>query len=273
MAVTTFNFKRVYVWELPVRFFHWITVLSITVLAITGFIIANPPAINQNIEATNSFWFGYVRAIHFIAAYVFFANLIFRLYWGFFAGNQFANWRNFLPYTKKGLSNIFHVLKVDIFLMKDKEEKLHNISIGHNSLAAFSYFIIIILLTFQIITGLAMLSDTSSWFLPHMFKWVSNMLGGDIPTRYIHHILTWVFIAFVIIHVYLVLYHDYVEARGETSAMISGYKFIRSERIKKSEQEIIDETRAQMWQGKDVEDQVKPKSKKRRRNKAKPKEE
>lgn len=248
MAVTTFNFKRVYVWEKPVRLFHWITVFSTTILVVTGLIIADPPAINANVEATNSFWFGYVRAIHFITAYILIANLIFRIYWAF-AGNQFANWRNFIPYTRKGVSNIIHVLKVDIFLMEDKEHKLHNISIGHNYLAAFSYFIMALFFILQVMTGLALIADTSTWFLPHMFKWVSTMFGGDIITRYIHHILTWLFVAFVVVHVYLVLFHDYVEARGEASSMISGFKFIRSERVKEDESDIIEKAKQQMWEG------------------------
>jgi Ni/Fe-hydrogenase 1 B-type cytochrome subunit len=249
---TTFNFKRVYVWELPVRLFHWITVFSILLLTITGFIIADPPAFNTNVEATNSHWFGYVRAIHFITAYVLIANSIFRLYWAF-AGNQFASWRNFIPYTRKGVKNIFHVLKVDIFLMEDKEHKLHNISIGHNYLAAFSYFIMALFFVVQVMTGLALIADTSSWWLPKMFKWVSNMLGGDILTRYIHHIFTWLFMAFIIIHVYLVLFHDYVEARGEASSMVSGFKFIRSERVKETESEIIERATEQMREGKTIE--------------------
>ncbi|MDX1828550.1 MAG: Ni/Fe-hydrogenase, b-type cytochrome subunit [Lutibacter sp.] len=256
MAVTTFNFKRVYVWEKPVRLFHWITAFSTTILVITGLIIADPPAINANVEATNSFWFGYVRAIHFITAYILIANLIFRIYWAF-AGNQFANWRNFIPYTKKGVANIIHVLKVDIFLMKDKEQKLHNISIGHNYLAAFSYFIMTLFFILQVMTGLALIADTSTWFLPHMFKWVSTMFNGDITTRYIHHVLTWLFIAFVVVHVYLVLFHDYVEARGEASSMISGFKFIRSERVKEKEADIIDKAKKQMWEGVEEKDKKK----------------
>ena len=55
MAMLTYNFKRVYVWEIPVRIFHWLTVLSITILIITGFIIADPPAISSNAEAINSY--------------------------------------------------------------------------------------------------------------------------------------------------------------------------------------------------------------------------
>ncbi len=66
------NFKRVMVWELPVRLFHWINVLTIIVLTLTGFIIANPPALQSSAEATNLHSFGIVRFIHFGAAYIFF---------------------------------------------------------------------------------------------------------------------------------------------------------------------------------------------------------
>ncbi len=72
---------------------------------------------------------------------------------------------------------------------------------------------------------------------------------SDITMRYIHHVFTWVFLAFIIVHVYLVLYHDYLEARGEASAMISGYKFVRSQRIKETEEELISKATEQMWNG------------------------
>jgi len=248
MNTITYNYKRVYVWELAVRFFHWVTVFSLIILVITGFVVANPPAITQNVEATNSYWFGYIRMIHLITAYILVANLIFRIYWAF-AGNQFANWRNFIPYTKKGWNNIMHVLKVDIFLFSDKKHKLSNISIGHNYLAAFSYFIMTLFFIMQVATGFALMADTSNWWLPNMFHWIIDLFGGDIATRYVHHIFTWIFMAFVVIHVYLVLFHDYIEARGEASAMISGYKFVRAERINESEEQIIKKARKQMEDG------------------------
>lgn len=228
--IRTYNYKRVYVWQLPVRVFHWATVISMIALIITGFIIANPPAINQNVEATNSYWFGIVRLVHFSSAFIAIAVALFRLYW-MFAGNKFADWKNFIPYTKKGWKNIWYVLKVDVLLMKDKDHKLSNISIGHNHLAATSYFVMALIFVLQAMTGLALMSETSDFWFTKMFAWVLPFFGGDIPVRYIHHILTWVFMAFIAIHVYLVLYHDYIEARGETSAMLSGYKFVRSERI------------------------------------------
>ena len=36
--------REVYVWELPVRIYHWVNALCIVILCITGFIIADPPA-------------------------------------------------------------------------------------------------------------------------------------------------------------------------------------------------------------------------------------
>jgi Ni/Fe-hydrogenase 1 B-type cytochrome subunit len=230
MTTLTYNYKRVYVWSLVVRFFHWTTAFSTIILIITGFIIADPPVISQNVEATNSYWFGYIRAIHLITAFILVAVVIFRIYWAF-VGNRFASWKNFIPFTKEGLGNIWHVIKVDIFLMPDKDHKLSNISIGHNYLAAFSYFLMTLLFFVQAATGFALMSQTSDFWFTESFAWVLSLFGGDIMTRYIHHFSTWLFMTFVVIHVYLVLYHDYVEGRGEASSMISGYKFVRAERF------------------------------------------
>lgn len=230
----THDFKRVLVWELPVRISHWINVLSITVLAITGFIIANPPAIMSSSEAIDSYWFGTVRIIHFITAYVFLFNLIVRVYWSFI-GNYYSNWRAFVPFSKKAWQNIKHVIKVDILLRNEEKEVLKNISVGHNYVASLSYVGLFFLALVQIFTGFGLYAATSGWWLPKLFAWVPEFLGGDAPTRLIHHISTWLFIIFTLIHVYLVFYHDWLEGRGESSSMISGYKFVRKERIEKDD--------------------------------------
>ena len=137
-AVKTYEFKRVLVWELPVRFCHWINALSIFILAVTGFIIADPPAIMSGAEASDSYWFGTVRAIHFITAYVFLLSTIVRLYWAF-NGNYYANWRRFFPFDKRAWDNVKHVLKIDVLLQNEEKEVLKNISVGHNYLASLSY--------------------------------------------------------------------------------------------------------------------------------------
>ena len=226
----TRNFKRVYVWQLPVRIFHWLNALAIVVLSITGFLISNPPAIMSNAEAYDSFWFGTVRTVHFISAYVFFGVMILRIYWAF-VGNKFENWRAFLPVNKRGFHNFFHVLKHDVFLLPEKNPKLADISIGHNSVAAWSYIVMFLLALVMVFTGFGLYADNATWWLPKMFSWVPSVFGGDFGTRLAHHISMWFILLFIIIHVYLVLYHDWLDGRGETSAMISGYKFVRTERI------------------------------------------
>jgi Ni,Fe-hydrogenase I cytochrome b subunit len=62
--------KAVYVYEVPVRLWHWINALSITVLAVTGYFIGSPlPSMPG--EASAHFLMGYIRFLHFAAAYVF----------------------------------------------------------------------------------------------------------------------------------------------------------------------------------------------------------
>ena len=95
----TYDFKRVLVWELPVRIFHWLNVLCITVLGVTGFIIADPPALMSTSEAVDSYWFGTVRMIHFTTAYIFLLNYIARIYWAF-RGNYYSNWKAFFHFEQ-----------------------------------------------------------------------------------------------------------------------------------------------------------------------------
>ena len=66
--------RRVFVWQLPVRYYHWLNALSVLALIATGFIIGNPPALMSGKEAYANYWFGTTRFIHFLAAYIFFFN-------------------------------------------------------------------------------------------------------------------------------------------------------------------------------------------------------
>ena len=220
--------RRVYVWEQPVRFYHWINVLVLLTLIVTGFYIASPLALLSKEEATNKFTMGWFRYIHFAAAYLFFFNFLFRLYWGF-TGNKFARWRQFIPTSKRFIKEMWTVIKIDILFMKNKKTEQEHISIGHNALAGFIYFLVFIAFLIQCLTGFGLYSSMASWWLPKLFAWVPALFGGDVITRAIHHWTMWFFILFAVIHVYLVFYHDYVEGRGEISSMGGGWKFIEEE--------------------------------------------
>lgn len=216
--------SRVYVWELPVRLYHWLNALAVLTLAVTGYLIGSPPAIKSSAEASFGYWFGTVRFIHFVAAFIFFFNFLVRLYWGF-VGNQFASWRNFIFHSKEQLREVKDVLKIDVLQAKGTPLP----SIGHNSLAGFTYFLTFLAFLFQCLTGFGMYAAMSNSWLPHLFAWIVPLMGGDFAVRQWHHVMMWFFVVFSIIHVYLVFYHDYVEARGVTSSMVGGWKFIERE--------------------------------------------
>jgi Ni/Fe-hydrogenase 1 B-type cytochrome subunit len=215
------DLKGVYVWQLPVRFYHWINALCIVVLATTGYLIGRPIAITSGAEAYAGYWFGTVRFIHFTTAFIFFFNFVFRIYWGF-VGNKYSRWYNFIPVKKSQWKELTEVLRVDILQFRNKPIE----SVGHNTLAGLTYFLTFLAFLLQSLTGFGMYSAMSKSLFPKLFAWIVPALGGDMATRQIHHLMMWFFIIFGIIHIYLVFYHDYVERRGVTSSMIGGWKFV-----------------------------------------------
>jgi Ni/Fe-hydrogenase 1 B-type cytochrome subunit len=223
------TYRRVYVWEFPVRLYHWVNGIAVSLLIITGYLIGNPLRIFYANEAYQLYWFGTIRFIHFVTAFVFFFNFLVRIYWGF-VGNQFARWTNFFPIKFRQWKEIGEVLKVDI-LQTDPSER---IEIGHNALAGGVYFLSFLAFAFQSITGFALYSANSHSFLPQLFTWITPLMGGDFAVRQWHHATMWFFILFVIVHLYLVFYHDYIEGRGTTSSMVGGWKFEKDEDINNS---------------------------------------
>lgn len=218
--------SRVYVWEIPVRFCHWLDFLAVVVLCVTGYLIGRPLPLQVAAEASFSYWFGWIRFIHFVASYIFFFTFLFRLYWGF-TGNSYANWKNFIIHRKSQLRGIGQVLKVDVFLAR--VEPLD--SIGINPLGGLTYFLVFLAFSFQALTGFGMYSAMSNAWLPRLFSWVVPLMGGDFAVRQWHHMFMWFFVLFAMIHVYLVFYHDYVEGRGSLSSMAGGWKFIEKDHL------------------------------------------
>jgi len=126
------TYERVYVWEFPVRFYHWTNAICVVVLIATGFLIGHPVSIFYASEAYQQYWFGTVRFAHFTAAFIFFFVFLTRIYWGF-VGNVYAQWRNFIPLHGGQFREMGDIVKVDVLQTKIKGD----ISIGHNALAGF----------------------------------------------------------------------------------------------------------------------------------------
>ena len=226
---TTATFERLYVWERPVRLYHWVTVAGMVVLVATGLLIGAPLAFASSGDASSNSWFGVVRMLHFSAGFIATFALVIRIYW-MFAGNQWARWDNFYPLTprllKKQVSGALKVIEADILQIRVKPYDF----VGHNGLAAWSYGAIFLLTIFQIVTGFGLYAPMSTWWFPDLFRWVVPLMGGDATVRMWHHLAMWAFVIFTMIHVYLLVFHDYTEGHGEISSMVSGARLVPRDR-------------------------------------------
>jgi Ni/Fe-hydrogenase 1 B-type cytochrome subunit len=220
-------FRRIYVWELPVRVFHWVNALGILLLIISGYLIGNPFSFgNNNGEPWDQHYFGWIRFTHFAAGYVVLFIALMRLYWGF-VGNRYARWAYFLPLNKEQLLDMLDTLKVDILQVKVKGK----ISVGHNYMAKATYIALFAIFVFMVISGFGLYASMSDSWIPSLFAWIVPLMGSDQAVRHWHHIFMWAFVLFSIIHVYLCVYHDWVEGRGDMSSMVGGWKFDRHDKL------------------------------------------
>lgn len=205
---------RVYIWEVPVRVTHWVTVLSILVLSVTGGYIADPFLVSPGGGTMTT-----VRFLHMIAAFVFLASGIVRTYW-LFAGNRFARWTAFVPTRRAQARELLHQTGWYLFLRREVPRVL-----GHNALAAGTYFIVFFLLLLQTVTGFALAGVDGSQPWAGLFGWFVDVLGIQ-GVRFVHHALMWAIIAFMVHHVYSALLVDHWERNGLMASIFSGYKFV-----------------------------------------------
>ncbi len=212
-------FRRKYVWQWPIRIYHWVNAVALTVLFFTGLYI-HDPFLAPIGEAYNNFVMGYVRQFHFIFAFIFVINFIWRIYW-FWFGNNYA--RSGFPFIWKKEWWFDLTRQVGDYL---KLEKGH-VHLGHNALAGLSYTIFIIGLGLaQICTGLALYSESDpGGILFSMFGWVLPLLGNSFRTHMWHHLFAWGFVFFSILHIYILIYDGQRYKNGLVTSMISGVKF------------------------------------------------
>lgn len=213
-----------YIYEAPLRLWHWLNALFIVVLAVTGYLIANPmPSVPG--EASDSFWMGYIRFAHFAAAYCFAIALLGRVYWAF-VGNQYSKQLFLFPFWDlQWWKEVMFELRWYMFLEPDPKKYL-----GHNPMAQFSMFFAFTLgAPYMIITGGALYSEgagVGSW-QDSLFGWVIPFLGGSQNLHTWHHIGLWAFVIFVILHIYAAVREDIMSRQTLISTIISGYRMFK----------------------------------------------
>ncbi len=213
--------KSVYVYEVPIRIWHWTNALAIVVLAITGYLIGSPPP-SVTGEASDHFIMGYIRFAHFVAGYVMAIGLIGRTYWAF-AGNYYARELYWVPLFQLAYwKDVLSMMKWYAFISPRPA-----IFIGHNPLARFSmFFTFLVPSCFMMLTGFAMYSEGEQpgSFYEAMFGWVIPLLGQSQDVHTWHHFGMYGILCFVILHIYAGVREEIMGRTSMLSTMISGHR-------------------------------------------------
>jgi len=209
--------KREYIWEVPVRLTHWLFVLSIVAFSVTGLYIGSP---YLYAVSTKEYIMGWMRFIHFVAAYVFLMSFIIRMYWALM-GNKYACFCVWFPFTGKKMREFIDTLKFYLLIRNKPPDNA-----GHTALAGFTYFIIYLLFLFEIFSGFALYSVNHTgaiWTV--LGGWMTGFMYLPMIRLY-HHLVMYVLIAFAILHVYLAIFADSREKNGLLLSIFNGYKFV-----------------------------------------------
>ncbi|GAB4390132.1 MAG: Ni/Fe-hydrogenase, b-type cytochrome subunit [Thermodesulfovibrionales bacterium] len=208
---------RVYAWEFPVRLTHWVNVLCIISFTVTGLYIGSPYV---HAVSADQYVMGWMRFVHFTTGYLFLMMMILRLYWAF-AGNRYASWKVWFPYTGQNWKDLIGTAKFYFFISRKPPY-----AVGHTALAGAAYLVVFLLFIFEIVSGFALYSQAREGM-------VYTVLGGWLlgvmhvqTIRLFHHLVMYVILAFTIVHVYIGWYLDRAEKNGLMGSIFGGYKFV-----------------------------------------------
>ncbi|MDO9211817.1 MAG: Ni/Fe-hydrogenase, b-type cytochrome subunit [Deltaproteobacteria bacterium] len=206
--------EKVREWSLGYLLDHWTRVVAIVVLIFTGFYI-HWPFIAGGPE---SFIMAWMRFFHFVAAYALILGLVVRVYMAFRSTFD-SDWKDFG--IIQNIKNVPDILSYYLFINKSHKDYRK-----YNPLQALAYLFLGVVIVFSALTGLAVYHGNLFGFIPapDSFRWVSTMLGGESYTRIWHILTMWVFIIFVLVHVYLSLMASLVNKDNTFTSIFTGFK-------------------------------------------------
>ncbi|WP_031405788.1 Ni/Fe-hydrogenase, b-type cytochrome subunit [Thiomonas sp. FB-Cd] len=219
----------VYVYELPVRIWHWLVAAAITVLAITGWLIGNPPWPLFLGQPYNHYLMGDIRLAHFLSGYVLALGMMVRIYWTF-VGNRYAR-EIFVPrvWTKDWWHAFFRTVRWYLLIERETGKET-----GHNPLAQLAMlFMFVVGVLFEIITGFALYGEGTGYgsWSNHLFtSWVIPLFGSSQTVHTWHHLAMWYLIMFVIVHVYMAIREDIMSRQTMISTMVDGWRYFKDGR-------------------------------------------
>jgi cytochrome b len=187
---------RVRVWDLPTRLFHWVLVVCIVGLFITGY------------------RGGDVMPWHARFGYAVMTLLIFRIVWGFVGGR----WSRF--------ASFFYAPASVVAYLRGRSHPDH--LVGHNPLGAGSVFAMLLVLAAQVATGL--IGDDEISFTGPLNRFVATA-SGLRATWYHKSIGQWLLVALVVLHVAAVLFYLLKKRQNLVRPMLTGDKEVETQAI------------------------------------------
>jgi Ni/Fe-hydrogenase 1 B-type cytochrome subunit len=179
---------------LSFRILHEIIMVSILLLIVTGFYIHRP------FVGGGGFLMYTARGVHSFLAIVLIIAVVARIV-AMFIGRD-RDWRSFIP-TWADFKLLPRTFNYYAYIGKEPE-----LQKKYNPLQMISYCLAFILIIFQIISGLALKypDGAFSWFI---YGWFNN----EIQVRMAHFVVNWLFVMFLMIHVYLSIREKFSEIK------------------------------------------------------------
>ena len=221
---TDATWTRVDLWSVSLRYQHWLNVILIFVLSCTGYYIMDPffgPS-PRNGEPTG-YLMGWVRLIHFTAAFVWLVVGATRVVSAFTSRDRYLRWPTLWPLKSK--SDVHHLGAVVKYYAFLRRKAL--VYLAHNPLQQLAYTSLYVAAGAQMLTGFVLygLSHQSNLF----WAFVSTPVHvfGIAPIRLFHAMLMFALWAFAIMHIYLAVRADSLERHGGVSSMLNGGVWVR----------------------------------------------
>ncbi|MEN6373744.1 MAG: Ni/Fe-hydrogenase, b-type cytochrome subunit [Smithella sp.] len=208
-------------WSVAIRINHWAMAISIFVLIATGFYIADPFTVGAG-ETINKFLMGDMRFIHILFGMILFFLFLWRIYLAFFSKFH-ADWKDFFAFMDIKAT----IKQIRFYLLIEKEAPEHKWLYGPLQSLAYAgllFMVLVIVVTGLILMGAGYHAGLTA-LLYKLVRPVENMMGGLATVRFIHHVFTWFFILFIVVHMYMAFWYDAILQRGTISSMISGKVF------------------------------------------------
>ncbi len=212
----------VYVYEAPIRMWHWINAFAILALGLSGYFVGSPlPTMSG--EASDHYLMGYVRFTHFAAGYILLVGFIGRIYW-MLVGNSHSREIFFPPFFSPSFwGGVWHEIKWYSFMAKEPRKYT-----GHNPLALLTmHFMFVWGMIFMIFTGFALYGEgagAGSWAHSLFSSWLIPLMGQSMDVHTWHHFGMWWIIIFAMIHIYVAVREDIMSRQSIISSMISGWR-------------------------------------------------